>query len=54
MVGTKEILNYSRGRTVADGLRYTAAWNAGMVQTEDVREAMLSGKQKRKVAFAKL
>jgi delta(3,5)-delta(2,4)-dienoyl-CoA isomerase len=54
VLGTKEILNYSRDRTVADGLHYTAVWNAAMLQTDDVKEAMLSGKQKRKVTFSKL
>ena len=54
MLGTKEILNYSRDKTVAEGLNYTAVWNAAMLQTDDVKEAMLSGIQKRKVKFAKL
>jgi delta(3,5)-delta(2,4)-dienoyl-CoA isomerase len=54
VVGTKELLNYSRDRTVADGLHYTAIWNMAMLQTDDVKEAMLSGMQKRKVTFSKL
>ncbi|OCK77011.1 ClpP/crotonase [Lepidopterella palustris CBS 459.81] len=53
-MGTKEILNFSRDRTVEDGLRYTAIWNAAMVQTRDVKDAMLSGIQKRKPTFEKL
>ncbi|KAF2744631.1 ClpP/crotonase [Sporormia fimetaria CBS 119925] len=53
-MGTKEILNYSRDRTVADGLQYTAVWNMGMLQTRDVKDAMLSGLEKRKPTFAKL
>jgi len=53
-MGTKEILNYSRDRPVEDGLRYTAVWNAAMVQTKDVKDAMLSGLQKRKPTFEKL
>ncbi|KAF2130320.1 delta-delta-dienoyl-CoA isomeras-like protein [Dothidotthia symphoricarpi CBS 119687] len=52
--GTKEILNYSRDRTVADGLHYTAVWNAAMLQTQDLKDAMLSGLQKRKATFSKL
>jgi len=39
---------------VEDGLRYTAVWNAAMVQTKDVKDAMLSGLQKRKLTFEKL
>jgi delta(3,5)-delta(2,4)-dienoyl-CoA isomerase len=53
-MGTKEILNFSRDRTVEDGLRYTAVWNMAMVQTGDVKDAMLSGLQKRKPTFEKL
>ncbi|KAF2193725.1 ClpP/crotonase [Zopfia rhizophila CBS 207.26] len=53
-VGTKELLNYSRDHGVDDGLKYTAIWNAAMVQTRDVKDAMLSGLQKRKPTFAKL
>lgn len=52
--GTKEILEYSRDRSVEDGLRYTAIWNAGMLQTEDVRRAMEGGMKKKKPIFAKL
>lgn len=54
VLGTKEILNYSRDKTVAEGLNYTAVWNAAMLQTDDVKQAMLSGMQKRTVKFAKL
>ena len=53
-MGTKEILNYSRDRTVEEGLRYTAVWNAGMLQSGDVKEAMMSGLEKRAVKFSKL
>ncbi|KAF2468454.1 delta-delta-dienoyl-CoA isomeras-like protein [Lindgomyces ingoldianus] len=53
-MGTKEILNYSRDRTVEDGLRYTAVWNAAMVQTRDVKDAMLSGLQRKMPNFSKL
>jgi Delta3,5-Delta2,4-dienoyl-CoA isomerase len=52
--GTKELLNWSRDRTVDDGLKYTAVWNAAMLQTEDVKSALLSGLQKRMPTFSKL
>jgi Delta3,5-Delta2,4-dienoyl-CoA isomerase len=52
--GTKELLNWSRDRTVEDGLKYTAVWNAAMLQTEDVKSALLSGLQKKKPKFSKL
>lgn len=55
VLGTKKILNFSRDRTVADGLEYTAVWNAGYTQTGDVKSAMMAGLQKKKgVVFAKL
>lgn len=54
VLGTKEIINYSRERTVAEGLNYTAVWNAAMLQTQDLKDAMLSGLQKRKATFSKL
>ncbi|KAI9684376.1 MAG: hypothetical protein M1829_002186 [Trizodia sp. TS-e1964] len=41
--GTKELLNYSRDHSVADGLRYTGVWNSAMLQTNDVPLAMKSG-----------
>ena len=52
--GTKEILNYSRDRSEEEGLRYTAVWNAARVQTQDVKDAMLSGLQKKTPKFSKL
>jgi Delta3,5-Delta2,4-dienoyl-CoA isomerase len=71
--GTKEILNYSRDRSIEDGklhtnfnleqrnanfhdlgLKYTAIWNASMVQSDDVKTALLSGIQRRKPKFEKL
>jgi delta(3,5)-delta(2,4)-dienoyl-CoA isomerase len=54
VMGTKNIINYSRDHTIADGLNYTAVWNAGMLQTQDVKDAMLSGLQRKKATFSKL
>jgi delta(3,5)-delta(2,4)-dienoyl-CoA isomerase len=54
VLGTKELLNYSRDHSVQDGLGYTAVWNAAMLQTADMKDAMLSGLQKMKPTFAKL
>lgn len=51
---TKEVLNFSRDHSVQDGLNYVAAYNMGMVQSDDVRDAMLAGLKKRKPTFAKL
>ena len=52
--GTKEILNWCWNRSVEDGLRYTSVWNSAMLQSEDTREAMMSGITKKKPRFTKL
>lgn len=38
--GVKEVLDTERRPRVAAGLRYTAAWNAAFIFSEDLREAM--------------
>lgn len=38
----------------AQGLDYIKVWNAGMLQTKDVEDAMTAGIKKRKPTFAKL
>ncbi|KAF7953090.1 hypothetical protein EAE96_006309 [Botrytis aclada] len=52
--GTKELLNHARDNRLADSLRYTGVWNSAAIQTKDVKDAMLSGLQKRKPTFEKL
>ena len=52
--GTKELLDWGWDRGVEEGLRYTAVWNAGMLQTRDVKEAMTAGMERRKPRFEKL
>ncbi|KAH0538953.1 hypothetical protein FGG08_004468 [Glutinoglossum americanum] len=52
--GTKELLNWSRDHTVADGLRYTSVWNSGALQSKDLSSAMLSALQRRTPTFEKL
>ncbi|KAI4211445.1 MAG: hypothetical protein LQ351_005747 [Letrouitia transgressa] len=52
--GTKELLNWSRDRGVADGLRYTAVWNSAALQTEDTLKAMRAQLKKRTPTFEKL
>ena len=39
VTGTKEMLNYTRDHSIADGLNYVATWNAGMIISEDLRKA---------------
>ncbi|KAK4503902.1 hypothetical protein PRZ48_004817 [Zasmidium cellare] len=52
--GTKAVINYTRDHSVADGLDYIAVWNAAMLQTKDVKDALMSGLQKRTPTFEKL
>lgn len=49
--GTKEMLNYGRDHSVADGLNYIATWNAAMLMSADLDEAMLAVRQKRPPVF---
>jgi enoyl-CoA hydratase len=49
--GTKEILNYGRDHSIADGLTYIATWNAGMLVTNDMTEAFAATAQKRAATF---
>jgi len=51
VMGTKRLLLHARDNTVADNLDYTAAWNAGMLQTRDIPEAVASVTKKRRPAF---
>ncbi len=49
--GTKEMLKYTRDHTVADSLNYVATWNAAMLISEDIQEAMMAQMQKRAPVF---
>ena len=52
--GTKEMLNYARDNSVADGLRYAATWQSGMFHAHEVLEAMTAGFEKRAPTFENL
>ena len=49
--GTKEMLTYARDHSVADGLNHIATWNAAMLQSQDLAEAMTSNMAKRLPGF---
>jgi enoyl-CoA hydratase len=51
MTGSKEMLNYTRDHTVADGLNYVATWNAAMLLSSDVQRAMMASKTKSEAQF---
>ncbi|WP_024302755.1 crotonase/enoyl-CoA hydratase family protein [Pseudogulbenkiania sp. MAI-1] len=41
--GTKEVMNFSRDHSVADGLNYVATWNAAMLLSDDIQRAAIAG-----------
>ncbi len=45
--GAKEVLNYCRGKSIADGLEYVAARSAMILPSEDLAEALASFAGKR-------
>lgn len=49
--GTKEMLKYTRDHSVDDSLNYVATWNAAMLMSEDIQEAMMATMQKRTPQF---
>ena len=49
--GIKETLNYSRDHPVAEGLRYVAQRNAGMLLSKDLEEALAGFMEKRAAKF---
>lgn len=42
--GTKQALNYARDHSVADGLEQIASWNAAMLLSEDLMNALMKGR----------
>ncbi len=49
--GTKAVLTAGEGRRVAEGLDYTATWNAGFLASDDLTEAMTAFMEKRAAVF---
>jgi enoyl-CoA hydratase len=49
--GVKEMISYARDHTVADGINYNATWNAAMLMSADLQEAMVAGMAKRVPEF---
>ena len=52
--GTKEMINYTRDHSVADGLRYMAGWQTGMFQAGDMMEEFAAKAEKRDPKFEDL
>lgn len=49
--GLKEVMNYSRDHSVADGLNYVASWNAGMLLSTDLNECIAAQRERRITKF---
>ena len=49
--GTKEMIGYARDHTVADGLNYVATWNAAMLHSDDLEEALRAARERRPPVF---
>ena len=49
--GCKEMITYARDHSVADGLNYVATWNAAMLLSTDLDEALAAGREKRAAKF---
>jgi enoyl-CoA hydratase len=49
--GIKEMVVYSRDHSVADGLNYVATWNAALLMSQDLTEAVNAAALKRPAKF---
>ncbi|HJV53808.1 MAG TPA: crotonase/enoyl-CoA hydratase family protein [Noviherbaspirillum sp.] len=49
--GTKEMITYARDHSVADSLNYIATWNAAMLMSQDLTEAMTANMAKKVPSF---
>ena len=52
--GCKRMINYSRDHNTADGLDYISIWNASMLQSEEMGEAISAKAEKRDGDFVSL
>jgi len=49
--GAKEMITYARDHSIADGLDHVATWNAAMLLSADLPEAIEAAREKRKPDF---
>lgn len=54
VVGTKEMINYTRDHSVDEALNYMAVWQSGMFYSKDLFEAAAANAQKREPVFDNL
>jgi len=50
--GLKEVMNYSREHSIADGLNYVATWNAALLLSGDLNECISAQRARRAANFA--
>ena len=50
--GLKEVMNYSRDHSIADGLNYVATWNAALLLSADLDECLAAQQENRPPNFA--
>jgi len=51
MQGIKQVLDYCADKSIKDGLRYTAVWNAAFLQSADLAEAFSAFMERREPKF---
>ena len=49
--GVKEMISYARDHSVADGLNLVATWNAALLMSDDLQEALTARKERRAPQF---
>ncbi|MCF8469304.1 MAG: crotonase/enoyl-CoA hydratase family protein [Parvibaculum sp.] len=49
--GSKEMINYARDHSIADGLKHIAVWQTGMFQPADMMETFAAKAEKREPEF---
>tara|TARA_R110002110_G_scaffold165930_19_gene366390 strand:+ start:7215 stop:8081 length:867 start_codon:yes stop_codon:yes gene_type:complete len=49
--GSKEMINYARDHSIADGLKHIAVWQTGMFQPADMMESFAAKAEKREPEF---
>jgi enoyl-CoA hydratase len=49
--GLKEVINYSRDHSVADGLNFVANWNAALLLSSDLNECLTAQLERRAAKF---
>ncbi len=54
VTGIKQVLNFGRDHSIDDGLEYVAVWNAGMLQGDDVPNAIRAQLARQEAVFADL